>query len=95
MVNKAEIRKNILSKIQIISNKSDLNFDENNSLIGKNGLLDSMQLVELCLALEDYSIELGFEFDWTSENALSKSKSMFRSIDQLVAEFINQMNEIK
>ena len=36
-----------------------------------------MNLVEICLALEDKSSGLGFEFDWTSENAMFKLKGIF------------------
>ena len=61
-------------------------------LIGSNRALDSMNLVELCLALEDASFELGFNFDWTSSNAMSKSQSMFRSISSLAEEFYRQLN---
>ena len=60
------------------------------SLIGGRSGLDSMALVELCLALEDRAEELNFEFDWTSDAALSKSKSMYRSVEALSNEFFSQ-----
>lgn len=63
---------------------------EDMQLIGGNSLLDSMKLVEVCLALEDSADEHGFEFDWTSEAAMSKSRSMFRSVAALAEEFANQ-----
>ena len=59
-------------------------------LIGGESLLDSMKLVEVCLALEDLADEHGFEFDWTSEAAMSKSRSMFRNVAALAEEFVNQ-----
>ena len=59
-------------------------------LIGENSSLDSMKLVELCLLLEDIADENGFEFDWMSESALSKSRSIFRSVAALAEEFTNQ-----
>ncbi len=59
-------------------------------LIGGESLLDSMKLVEVCLALEDLADEYGFEFDWTSETAMSKSRSMFRNVAALAEEFANQ-----
>jgi hypothetical protein len=49
------------------------------NLIGKEASLDSMKLVELCLALEDKAGDLDFEFDWTSEAAMSRSRSLFRT----------------
>lgn len=59
-------------------------------LIGGESLLDSMKLVEVCLALEDLADEHDFEFDWTSEAAMSKSRSMFRTVSSLAEEFANQ-----
>ena len=63
---------------------------EDMQLIGSGSLLDSMNIVEVCLALEDLADEHGFEFDWTSEVAMSKSRSMFRSVIALAEEFANQ-----
>ena len=59
-------------------------------LIGAQGVLDSMRLVELCLALEDLAAERGFEFDWTSDGAMSRSGGMFRTVGSLAAEFAAQ-----
>lgn len=59
-------------------------------LIGGEALLDSMNLVEVCLLLEDLADEHDFEFDWTSESAMSRSRSMFRSVTTLAEEFKNQ-----
>jgi hypothetical protein len=63
---------------------------EDMQLIGGDSLLDSMNLVEVCLLLEDIAEEHGFEFDWTSEAAMSKSRSMFRTVSALAKEFANQ-----
>jgi acyl carrier protein len=60
------------------------------ALIGGDSALDSMKLVELCLALEDAASTQGFEFDWTSEAAMSKSRSMFRTAGSLADEFMRQ-----
>jgi len=62
-------------------------------LIGDKGLLDSMNLVELCLSLEDFADELEFEFDWTSDSAMSRSRSMFKTVNSLTDEFITQMDK--
>jgi hypothetical protein len=64
-------------------------------LIGSQSVLDSMNLVELCLALEDKATEMGFEFDWTSDAAMSRSRSMFRTAGSLASEFISQMEAQK
>ena len=68
---------------------------EDTPLIGDGSVLDSMKLVELCLTLEDFAEEKGFEFDWTSDQAMSRSRSMFRTIGSLVSEFTNQMDAEK
>lgn len=62
-------------------------------LIGDGRVVDSMGLVELCLRLEDRANALGFEFDWTSETAMSRSRGMFRSVGALQEEFTRQQVE--
>ena len=69
---------------------TDIEVSQDMQLIGGDSLLDSMKLVEVCLALEDLADEHEFEFDWTSEAAMSKSRSMFRSVAALAEEFANQ-----
>ena len=78
----------------LLEDKSQVVADDT-PLIGGESLLDSMKLVELCLALEDKATDLGFEFDWTSDTAMSKSSSMFRTGGSLATEFINQMETKK
>lgn len=73
--------------------KTNVNSDM--QLIGGDAALDSMKLVEICLALEVKAEELGFEFDWTSSNAMSKSQSMFRSLGSLANEFSRQSDNSK
>jgi len=60
-------------------------------LIGDGRVMTSLKLVELCLELEDLATEIGFAFDWTSEAAMSKSRSMFRTAGALAEEFYSQM----
>jgi acyl carrier protein len=69
-----------------LENKSEVT--EDTQLIA--GVLDSMKLVEVCLALEDLADSKGFEFDWTSEATMSKSHSMFRTVTSLAEEFATQ-----
>ena len=87
---------NIKQAIEIVISAIDealegkVEITEEMQLIGGEMLLDSMKLVEVCLALEDLADEHGFEFDWTSEAAMSKSRSMFRSVIALAEEFASQ-----
>ena len=74
---------------------SNIEVKNNTPLIGGEAELDSMKLVEICLALEEKAEDLGFEFDWTSSNAMSKSQSMFRTVSSLAKEFLKQSNRLK
>jgi acyl carrier protein len=87
--NNKEIQNIIVSLL--LPNKTLITDDT--SLIGDAGILDSMKLVELCLALEDLALEMDFEFDWTSDVAMSKSRSMFRTVGSLTLEFNRQKTE--
>ena len=89
------VKSEVFSQIaQLLENKS-LTVTDDMPLIGGEGVLDSMKLVELCLALEDKAAEIGFEFDWTSDTAMSRSRSMFRTANSLAAEFVSQMESKK
>lgn len=95
MSSTSEIQLTIYSIIaQLLEDKS-LAVTDDLPLIGSKSVLDSMNLVELCLALEDKATELGFEFDWTSDAAMSRSRSMFRTAGSLASEFISQMEAQK
>lgn len=88
-MNVDEAKKIVISVItNALEGKSKIT--ENMQLIGSETLLDSMKLVEVCVALEDLADEHGFEFDWTSETAMSKSRSMFRNVATLAEEFAKQ-----
>jgi acyl carrier protein len=84
-------KKIVFCAIEALVNDSSVDVGDDTPLIGDKSLLDSMKLVELCLSLEDKATELGFEFDWTSDTAMSRSRGMFRTAGALAAEFIAQM----
>lgn len=63
-------------------------------LMSGDNPVDSVTLVEICVRLEDLAAELGFEFDWMSEDAMSKSRSVFHTFGTLFDEFLRQMNQI-
>lgn len=87
-----DIKHEIFARVhQLVEDKSIQSADDTPLLGG--GALNSMKLVELCLSLEDLARQLGFEFDWTSEAAMSKARSMFRTAGSLATEFIEQMDE--
>ena len=87
-----KLEKRILNIIKDESEtKQDINLKTN--LIGRNAVIDSKGLVGVCLSLEDLSNELGFEFDWTSENAMSNTFSMFRTAGTLIKGFKKQQKK--
>ena len=89
------VKTEVFSQIsQLLENKL-LTVTDDMPLIGGESVLDSMKLVELCLALEDKAADIGFEFDWTSDAAMSRSRSMFRTAGSLATEFISQMESKK
>ncbi|MDH6255413.1 hypothetical protein [Aurantimicrobium minutum] len=82
----------VIEIVSSVSKKSLNDLDIDTALIGENGILDSLGLVELCLQLEDLAATLNFDFDWTSDSAMSRTNSMFRNIGTLEAEFNRQKN---
>lgn len=80
----------VYDTIKNVINDSSINLSAETPLIGCNGCLDSMGLVEVCVALEDKACELGFQFDWMSETAMSPTRSMFRTVGTLVNNYLEQ-----
>lgn len=75
----------------ITNEESDINAQS--PLVGGSSLIDSMALVQICLALEERSQSEGFSFDWTSEKAMSSLNSIFKTPETLAAEYNRQFSE--
>jgi acyl carrier protein len=88
-----EIQSEVFAAIRALLEDPSMHVTQDTALVGDGSVLDSMKLVELCLALEDKASALGFDFDWTSDAAMSRSRSMFRSAGALAAEFQRQRDE--
>ena len=73
----------------------DLDVNPHSPLVGGNSQIDSMALVQICLALEERSQEEGFSFDWTSEKAMSSLNSIFKTPETLADEYNRQSLECK
>lgn len=86
----ADPRQPVFDAIRALLDDPTQVVDAGTPLIGDGRVLDSMKLVELCLALEDLAADQGFEFDWTSESAMSRSRSMFRTAGALAEAFSTQ-----
>ena len=87
-----DVRRDVFQIIQEEIEDKTIQVTDGTVLIGDGSVLDSMALVGLCLTLEDFAAGKGFEFDWTSAQAMSSSRSMFRNAGSLVSEFIDQMD---
>ncbi len=83
--------------IKIIKDSVDEDFELNSSspLIGENSIIDSMNLVQICISLEEKSQDDGFDFDWTSEKAMSSLNSIFKTPITLTNEYNLQMQNKK
>ena len=88
MKSEEHISNKILEITKKISKNKKINLKS--KLIGSSSFIDSMTLVQLCITLEDFSNKLNFEFDWTSEKTMSRSQSIFRTVDTLSKEFLRQ-----
>lgn len=94
-MNTEAVKVNVFNAIHALLEDKSIVVTEELPLIGTDSVLDSMKLVELCLALEDKAADFEFDFDWTSDAAMSKSRSMFRTAGALAAEFVSQMESKK
>ena len=83
----------ILVIIKASIDNDDIKINANSNLVGGNSMLDSMGLVQTCIALEDKSREHGFDFDWTSEKAMSTMSSVFRTPSSLAQEYNRQLEK--
>ena len=91
MPNTGETKNLIFNTISSLVEDETIEVSDNTKLIGN--ILDSMKLVELCISLEDMAADLGFDFDWKSNAAMSNSRSMFRTAGSLSNEFLEQMSK--
>ena len=95
MYSAKDAKKDVFKEISNLLENKGSEVTEDMPLIGTNSELDSMKLVELCLLLEDKATEIGFVFDWTSDSAMSHTRSMFRTAGALANEYIRQLEEKK
>jgi acyl carrier protein len=80
----------IIRELRPLLKNQSIHIDGDTHLIGTNGVIDSLGLVELCLRIEDAALVDGFEFDWTSERAMSRNTSIFRTVASLSEELSRQ-----
>ena len=83
----------VIRELRPLLKDSSIDIDEKVVLIGPDGVIDSLGLVELCLRIEDAALVDGFEFDWTSDRAMSRNTSIFRTVGSLSEELKRQKSE--
>jgi acyl carrier protein len=83
----------VIRELRPLLRDQTISIDANTNLIGSDGVIDSLGLVELCLRIEDAALVEGFEFDWTSERAMSRNTSIFRTVGSLSEELARQKSE--
>ena len=87
---KAEVNSRIIDNLLKIFPHLERSNIPDITLIGPQGLLDSLRLVELALGLEDYAYELGFNFIWSNDKIFSAVDSIFLNLESIVNEFYSQ-----
>ena len=80
----------VVEIVKSITKEKSESIAGNSILVGNGAILDSMGLVELCIRLEDKALAEGFQFDWASESAMSRSASIFKDVQSLAAELVRQ-----
>jgi acyl carrier protein len=83
----------VIRELRPLLKDKSMHIDESTILIGVQGIIDSLGLVELCLRIEDAASSEGFQFDWISEKAMSRNTSIFRSVGSLAEELEKQKSQ--
>ena len=90
-VGKQEVEKFIIDEVSMLVGDATSQINNATPLIGANRAVDSADLVVLLLAVEDYARDnLGFQWDWTSDSAMSEARSVLRNIGSLADHLVNQ-----
>jgi len=88
---KEDIEKFICDEVSMLIGDTGAQVTNATPLIGANRAVDSADLVVLLLAIEDYARDnLGFQWDWTSDSAMSEARSVLRNIGSLSEHLMNQ-----
>ena len=82
--------KDVVKILTDIVDDPDFSIGEESPLVGSSTHIDSMTLVQLCIKLEEESLALNFNFDWTSEKAMSEMNSVFKDCRSIANEFNTQ-----
>ena len=86
-MNKNQIREIVITALKEYLETQDIITEENDdsALIGDKSLLDSMGLVNVIIDIESKFLDKDIEISITSEKAMSRKNSPFRTVSSLVA----------
>ena len=84
MTDSSKLVEVIACELADITGREAGDFSSATPLIGSGAEVRSRELVELLLALEEYAAEnLGVNFDWSGDSAMSEARSIFRTVGTL------------
>lgn len=84
MSNRESVIHFLVQEVSAISGVPASNLSELTPLLGGRTVLNSRGLVELLVALEEFSEDkLHVQFDWTSDSAMSANRSVYRTVGSL------------
>lgn len=79
-----EVERFIINELAAITGASVETINADTVLIGQNRVVDSADLVVLLLAVEEFAQErLSFDWNWTSDSAMSEARSVLRNVGSL------------
>ena len=82
-MNKTEIAEIIINAVKEYIDDENVAITKSAILLGNNAVVDSIGLVNLIVDVESELAEKDIEVTLTSEDAMSRRKSPFRSVDTL------------
>lgn len=82
-MNKQETTQIVINAVKEYIDDANTEINENTILLGNNAVVDSIGLVNLIVDIESALSEKDFEITLTSEDAMSRRKSPFRSVDTI------------
>lgn len=63
--------------------EESVEINANTVLLGKGSILSSLMLVALLVQVEDFCLDNGIAFDWTTDSAMSEKRSHYRTVSTL------------
>lgn len=94
-MNKEKINNVLVNTIQEYFDSQDFNekANKNTVLFGKKSVLDSMGLVNVIIDIESRFLDEDIEISLTSESAMSRRNSPFRTVDTLADFIMEQLGD--